>query len=141
MMKPRIVRDIIEEGRDLLELPAGASVRDAAQAMRDWDVGAVLVTENGRLAGIFTERDLVNRVIACDRDPESTPLSEVMTRDPDTISPKAAALEALRLMEDGGYRHVPVVAEGRLVGIVSGRDFLGSEKDRLEMETGLWERL
>ena len=55
-MKPRIVRDIIEEGRDLLELPAGASVRDAAQAMRDWDVGAVLVTENGRLAGIFTER-------------------------------------------------------------------------------------
>ena len=140
-MKPRIVRDIIEEGRDLLELPAGASVRDAAQAMRDWDVGAVLVTENGRLAGIFTERDLVNRVIACDRDPESTPLSEVMTRDPDTISPKAAALEALRLMEDGGYRHVPVVAEGRLVGIVSGRDFLGSEKDRLEMESGLWERL
>ncbi len=74
-MKPRIVRDIIEEGRDLLELPAGASVRDAAHAMRDWDVGAVLVTENGRLAGIFTERDLVNRVIACDRDPESTPLS------------------------------------------------------------------
>ncbi len=140
-MKPRTVRDIIEEGRDLLELPAGASVRDAAQAMRDWDVGAVLVTENGRLAGIFTERDLVNRVIACDRDPESTPLFEVMTRDPDTISPEATALEALRLMEDGGYRHVPVVAEGRLVGIVSGRDFLGSEKDRLDMESGLWERL
>ncbi len=140
-MKPRTVRDIIEKGRDLLELPAGASVRDAAHAMRDWDVGAVLVTQNGRLAGIFTERDLVTRVIACDRDPESTPLSEVMTRDPDTISPEATALEALRLMEDGGYRHVPVVAEGRLVGIVSGRDFLGSEKDRLEMETGLWERL
>ncbi len=140
-MKPRIVRDIIEEGRDLLELPAGASVRDAAQAMRHWDVGAVLVTENGRLAGIFTERDLVNRVIACDRDPESTPLSEVMTRDPDTIYPGATALEALRLMEDGGYRHVPVVAEGRLVGIVSRRDFIGSEKGRLEMESGLWERL
>ncbi len=140
-MKPRIVGDIIEEGRDLLELPAGASVRDAAHAMRDWDVGAALVTENGRLAGIFTERDLVNRVIACDRDPESTPLSEVMTRDPDTISPGATALEALRLMEDGGYRHVPVVAEGRLVGIVSRRDFIGSEKGRLEMESGLWERL
>ncbi len=140
-MKPRIVGDIIEEGRDLLELPAGASVRDAAHAMRDWDMGAALVTENGRLAGIFTERDLVNRVIACDRDPESTPLSEVMTRDPDTISPGATALEALRLMEDGGYRHVPVVAEGRLVGIVSRRDFIGSEKGRLEMESGLWERL
>ncbi len=64
-----------------------------------------------------------------------------MTRDPDTISPEATALEALRLMEDGGYRHVPVVAEGRLVGIVLARDFLGSEKDRLETETSLWERL
>ena len=64
-----------------------------------------------------------------------------MTKDPDTISPEATALEALRLMEDGGYRHLPVVADRRLVGIVSGRDFLGSEKDRLEIETGLWERL
>ncbi len=64
-----------------------------------------------------------------------------MTEDPATISPEATALEALRLMENGGYRHLPVVAEGRLVGIVSGRDFLGSEKDRLDMESGLWERL
>ncbi len=64
-----------------------------------------------------------------------------MTKDPGTISPGPTASEALRLMEDGGYRHLPVVAEGRVVGIVSGRDFLGSEKDRLETETGLWERL
>ncbi len=140
-MQRRIVRDIIEEGGDLLELPASASVHDAARAMRGWSVGAVLVTEEGRLTGICTERDLLNRVVACDRDPTTTPLSEVMTKDLDTISPEATALEALRLMEDGGYRHLPVVAEGRLVGIVSGRDFLGSEKDRLETETGLWERL
>lgn len=140
-MKRRIVRDIIEEGRDLLELPAGASVHDAARAMRDWSVGAVLVTEEGRLAGIFTERDLLNRVVACDRDPTSTLLSEVMTKDLDTISPEATALEALRLMEDGGYRHVPVVEDGHLVGIISRQDFFTSEKARLEMETGLWERL
>ena len=64
-----------------------------------------------------------------------------MTKDLDTISPEATALEALRLMEDGGYRHLPFLPDGRLVGIVSGRDFLGSEKARLETETGLWERL
>ncbi len=64
-----------------------------------------------------------------------------MTKDLDTISPEATALEALRLMEDGGYRHLPVVAESRLVGIVSGRDFFASEMARLEIETGLWERL
>ncbi len=64
-----------------------------------------------------------------------------MTKDPDTISPGPTAPEVLRLMEDGGYRHLPVVADGRLVGIVSGRDFLGSEMARLEMKTGLRERL
>ena len=60
-MQRRIVRDIIEEGRDLLELPASVSVRDATRAMRDWSVGAVLVTEEERVTGIFTERDLLNR--------------------------------------------------------------------------------
>ncbi len=140
-MKHRIVWDIVEEGRDLLALPPIASVCDAARAMRDWSVGAVLVTEEGCLTGIFTERDLVNRVVACNKDPKHTPLSEVMTKDCDTISSEATALEALRLMEDGGYRHLPIVAGGRLVGIVSRRDFIASEKAQLETETALWERL
>ncbi len=140
-MQRRIVTDIMAEGRDLLELPATASVLDAACAMRDWSVGAVLITDQGRLAGIFTERDMISRVVAFDREPKTTPLAEVMTKDPSTISPKATALEALRLMEDGGYRHLPVVAGKRLVGIVSRRDFFGSEKAQLESETSLWQRL
>ncbi len=140
-MQRRIVPDIMEEGRDLLELPATASVYDAACAMRDWSVGAVLITDQGRLTGIFTERDVINRVVASDREPKTTPLAEVMTKDPTTISPKATALEALRLMEDGSYRHLPVVAGKRLVGIISRRDFFGSEKAQLESETSLWQRL
>jgi CBS domain-containing protein len=109
--------------------------------MRDWNVGAVLITDDGRLTGIFTERDMINRVVACEREPKTTPLAEVMTAGPSTISPKATALEALRLMEDGGYRHLPVVAGKHLVGIVSRRDFFGSEKAQLESETSLWQRL
>ncbi len=140
-MQRRIVPDIMAEGRDLLELPATASVYDAACAMRDWNVGAVLITDDGRLTGIFTERDMINRVVACEREPKTTPLAEVMTAGPSTISPKATALEALRLMEDGGYRHLPVVAGKDLVGIVSRRDFFGSEKAQLESETSLWQRL
>ena len=140
-MQRRIVPDITAEGRDLLELPATASVYEAACAMRDWSVGAVLITEDGRLAGIFTERDMINRVVACERDPKATALAEVMTEDPSTISPKATALDALRMMEDGGYRHLPVVAGKRLVGMVSRRDFFGSEKAQLETESNLWERL
>ena len=140
-MQRRIVPDIMAEGRELLELPATASVYAAACAMRDWSVGAVLITDDGRLAGIFTERDMIDRVVACEREPKATPLAEVMTEDPATISPKATALEALRLMEDGGYRHLPVVAGKRLVGIVSRRDFFGSEKAQLDSESSLWERL
>ncbi len=140
-MQRRIVPDIMEKDRDLLELPATATVRDAACAMRDWSVGAALITHEGRLTGIFTERDMINRVVACDRDPKITPLAEVMTKDPSTIPPTTTALEALRLMEDGGYRHLPVVAGNRLVGIISRRDFFGSEKAQLESESGLWQRL
>lgn len=140
-MQRRIVPDITVEGRELLELPATASVYEAACAMRDWCVGAVLVTEAGRLAGIFTKRDMIDRVVASQREPKATPLAEVMTENPSTVSPEARALEALRLMEDGGYRHLPVVAGSRIVGIVSRRDFFGSEKARLETESKLWERL
>lgn len=140
-MQRRIVPDITVEGRELLELPATASVYEAACAMRDWSVGAVLVTAAGRLAGIFTKRDMIDRVVASQREPKATPLAEVMTENPSTVSPGARALEALRLMEDGGYRHLPVVAGSRLVGIVSRRDFFGSEKARLETESKLWERL
>ena len=140
-MQRRIVPDITVEGRELLELPATASVYEAACAMRDWCVGAVLVTEAGRLAGIFTKRDMIDRVVASQREPKATPLAEVMTENPSTVSPGARALEALRRMEDGGYRHLPVVAGSRLVGIVSRRDFFGSEKARLETESTLWERL
>ena len=140
-MQRRIVPDIIRGPQVLLELPADANVRSAARAMRDRKVGSVLITENGRLLGIFTERDLVCRVVACAKDPDSTPLGDVMTAEPDTIGPNASAIDALRLMDDAGYRHLPVVSEGRVIGIVSRRDFFGSEKARLESESDLWERL
>jgi CBS domain-containing protein len=71
-MQRRIVPDIIRGPQVLLELPADANVRGAARAMRDSGVGSVLITENGRLLGIFTERDLVHRVVACAKDPDST---------------------------------------------------------------------
>jgi CBS domain-containing protein len=64
-----------------------------------------------------------------------------MTPTPATIPPHATAIEALRQMEDGRYRHVPVVDDGRIVGIVSRFDFSGVEIDRLDEETGLWERI
>ncbi len=136
----RVVPDIVNN-QQLLEFPATATVRRAARAMRERHVGAVLVTADGHLDGIFTERDMVNRVVAEGRDPDRTTLAEVMTADPDTIAPTTTAIEALRLMNDGGYRHLPIVERGRVVGIVSRRDFHGDEKARLDDESDLWKRI
>ena len=123
-------------------LPPSATVREACRFMRDRRVGAVLVTEGeNRLLGIFTGRDAVHRVLAEGKSAARTKLADVMTRQPDTMPPGKTAIEALRLMEDGRYRHVPVVDGGRVVGIVSRFDFSGIELDRLDEETGLWERI
>ena len=91
--------------------------------------------------GIFTGRDAVCRVLAEGKDPAETTLAEVMTVEPATMPPTSSAIDALRLMQDGGFRHVPVVAGHKVVGIVSHGDFRGLETARLDDETGLWERL
>ena len=123
-------------------LPPDATVRDACQCMPDRRVGAVLVTEaDQRLLGIFTGRDAVHRVLAEGMSAARTKLAAVMTRDPDTMPPGKSAIEALRLMEYGRYRHVPIVNDGKVVGSVSRFDFSGIELDRLDEETGLWERI
>ena len=137
----RTMSDIVRN-RDPATLPASATVRDACRCMRDRRIGAVLVTEGDhRLLGIFTGRDAVHRVLAEGKSPARTKLAEVMTRDPDTMPPGRTAIEALRLMEDGRYRHVPIVDGDTVVGIVSRFDFSGIELDRLDEETGLWERI
>jgi CBS domain-containing protein len=125
----RKMSDIVHD-QNPLTLPPDATVQEACRRMRERIVGAVLVTEGDRLVGIFTGRDAVHRVLA-----------EVMTRDPKTLPPDRIAIEALRLMEDARIRHVPIVADGRLVGIVSRFDFSGLELDRLDEETGLWQRI
>ena len=103
--------------------------------------GAVLVTNpKGELVGIFTGRDAV-RVLAEGKDAGATLLHHVMTKDPEHLPPRHTAIHALRLMRDGGFRHVPVVHEGVVIGIVSRGDFRGLEQDRLDEETGIWERM
>ena len=96
---------------------------------------------NCSLVGIFTGRDAVHRVLAEGKDPTRTILGEVMTPEPDTVPSGKIAIQALRLMDDGRYRHLPIVDDGRVVGIVSRFDFSGMELDRLDEETGLWERI
>lgn len=125
-MPERAVGAIIADQQPV-SAEANISVAEAARIMRSRNVGALLVMEGMRLAGIFTERDALFRVIAEGRDPEATRLGEVMTRDPRTISPERPFRHALHIMYEGGFRHVPVVRDGRAIGVVSARDALGPE--------------
>ena len=124
-----------------LTLPPETTVQEACKRMHARKVGAVLVTnERSQLLGIFTGRDAV-WVLATGKDPAATALKAVMTKKPACMPPHSTAIEALRLMRDGGFRHVPVVQEDVVIGVVSRGDFRGMEQDRLDEETGIWERI
>ena len=121
--------------RKLLTARPGTPVVTAARRMATRNVGAILVVEDARLVGIITERDIVFRVTARGLDPRATPIAEVMTRDPVTIHPSQPFGYALVVMHREGFRHLPVVDHGKLVGIVSARSALDPELEEFASET------
>lgn len=140
-MSERHMLDIIRDQRPLT-LPPTATVKQACHHMQERRVGAVLVTDkNGHLLGIFTGRDAICRVLAQGKSAARTHLAEVMTPEPHCMPPGRTAIEALRMMQDGGYRHIPITDKGCVVGIVSRGDFRGLEQARLDEETHFFERL
>lgn len=131
-MHRSIVPDIIPARQTLSTLGSDANVRQASKLMAERHIGAILVVAGGKLEGIFTERDLLNRVVAVGKDPDTVRIGEVMTRNPDTASPDETALDTLIRMQTKGYRHLPVVEEGELIGILSVRDLFAAVKRELE---------
>jgi CBS domain-containing protein len=136
----KIIPNVIH-GQEIVRLGPEATAREAALLMRERNVGAVLIIDDHDLTGILTVNDITYRVVAEGRDPDKTVLREIMTPDPDSVSSDTTAIEALRRMQDGDYRHLPVVDDGDVLGVVSRRDFHGTEKARLDDETALWERI
>lgn len=131
-MPNRRIQQVLRN-QQLLHLDPSVSVREAARQMSTRHVAAVLVTEkDDRLDGIFTERDLLDRVVVAGLDPDTTPLVKVMTANPATVSPGQTVREALAIMDAKGVRHLPVAVEGRVVGVVSMRDFVGDEVAELD---------
>jgi CBS domain-containing protein len=140
-MTQRSMAEIIRR-QNPATLPVTATVLEACRLMRDRRIGAILVTGgDGGLVGLFTGRDAVGRVVADGLDPNNTTLAQVMTPKPDTLGPRAGSIEALRQMQDGGFRHLPILDGAKIVGIVSFADFNGMERTRLDDETGFWEIL
>lgn len=112
-----------------------ATVRETTQLMTDEDVGAVAVIEGDRLCGVFTERDLIQRVVSKGLDPETTPVSEVMTKDVQCLCSQAGTQEAIKALLMNQFRHLPVCdGEGHVVAVISSRHLLKAEIHRLGIE-------
>lgn len=134
----RTLGDVLGKRRAIM-LATNATVEEACRAMWRRKAGAVLVVDaRERLKGIFTGRDAV-RALARNKDAAGVPLVKAMTADPASLPPGATAIEALRSMNDGGFRHIVVVEQGKPLGIVARADFSGVELDRLDEEEHLKE--
>jgi CBS domain-containing protein len=121
-------------GRPVVSAPSTTNVEAAARLMKRKRVGALLVIDNGRLVGIFTERDALFRVIAENVDPRHTAVASVMTSDPRTVDADKPFGYALMMMHEGGFRHVPVIERGRPLGMVTARDALAPELEEFRAE-------
>ena len=137
--------DVVSD-QNLVTLKTTHTVRDAALLMDQKGISSVLVVDStGRLRGIFTVRDVARRVVGGHLDPDTTRLSKVMTKGPKCIAAAEAPHRALRLMQDGRFRHLPVTddgtVDGNLLGIVSRRNFFPEEEALLAFEDHLWEHM
>jgi CBS domain-containing protein len=124
----RQIGEIIE-GHPLFHVPSTSTVRDAARTMSDRNIGAIAVLDSGKLVGIFSERDVLTRIVAEGRNPDDTLVDSVMTKDIIVAAPGDDINEALQKMNECNCRHLPVVQGGNLVGMISIRDLLRVDDD------------
>lgn len=131
-MQRKIIPDVVKR-QTISSLKPDNTAFEAASMMTKANIGAVVILDpKGGLIGIVTERDMTRRVIAKGVDPKGTRLADIMTKNPDTLSPDDSANDALELMQARRYRHLPVVEDGKCVGMVSVRDLYAAAKQSLE---------
>ena len=128
------VYDLVKDRR-VYSIDAERTVVEAARFMMEHNIGALPVVRNGELVGIFSERDIMNRVVAVGRLPGTTKVSEVMTANPRSVSPEESVDECLFLMREFGFRHVPICEGKEVKGLISLRDLLMRYVAQKEAET------
>jgi CBS domain-containing protein len=128
------LRELVKD-RKLYFVEATRTVLEAARYMMEHNVGALPVMRNGELAGIISERDIMNRVVAVGRTPGTTVVSEVMTANPRAVAADESIEECLFIMREFGFRHLPIVDGKQLKGLVSLRDVLMHQAAEIERQT------
>lgn len=118
-----LIYDLVKDRR-VYSVDADSSVLEAARFMMEHNIGALPVLRNGELVGIFSERDIMNRVVAIGRMPGTTRVSEVMTANPKAVGVDETVENSLFLMREHGFRHLPIIDGKQLKGLVSLRDLL-----------------
>jgi CBS domain-containing protein len=127
------LRDLVKD-RKVYSIDAGRTVLEAARFMMEHNIGALPVLRNGELAGIFSERDIMNRVVAVGRTPGHTAVAEVMTANPRAVNLDESIDECLFIMHEFGFRHLCIVEGKELKGLVSLRDILMHQAGELERQ-------
>lgn len=120
------IRDVLHQ-RELFSVEETQSVCEVARRMHELNVGAILVVQNGELRGVFSERDLMTRIVLEGLQPDSTPVGRVMSTNLSTIDESATLEEAMELMKAHGCRHLPVMRDTKVVGFLSMRDVMHHE--------------
>jgi CBS domain-containing protein len=120
--------------RPVTLLPPYASISEAVETMSNKHIGSILITESGKVVGIFTERDLMKKVIAQKLDPKNTELGSVMTKNPECATLNNTVHECYELMNKLGCRHLPVIDEDKPIAVISIRDVLSWTIDQLAYE-------
>jgi CBS domain-containing protein len=128
------LRELVKDRR-VFSIDAGRTVLEAARFMMENNIGAVSVLRNGELVGIFSERDIMNRVVAAGRNPAYTAVSEVMTANPRAVSSDESIEECLFIMHEFGFRHLPIMDGKELKGLISLRDVVMNQAAELERRT------
>ena len=128
-----VVSDILQ-GRELYSVESSQSVAEVAEWMAELNVGAICVVDHGELCGVFSERDLLKRVVAPGLDPAKVRAGLVMTRDPVSVGAAASLDDAMDLMRKHNVRHLPVMADGYLSGFLSMRDLVHFDLERKTQE-------
>ncbi len=131
-MNRKIIPDVVSK-QDVCSVSKEDTAHAAAKLMTEKNVAAVVVTDDKeKLTGILTERDLTRHVVAKGLDAMTTLVGDIMTANPDTLSPDDSAGDALELMHSRNYRHLPIAVDGKCVGMISIRDLYRSVKEALE---------
>ncbi len=128
-----LIRDLLRN-QVTISAEAHQTVLEVARLMVEHNIGAVPVLQDGQMVGIFSERDLMIRVVVAGKDPAQTPVSQVMTEDPLTVAPDDPLETCMTLMKRHGFRHLPICAGRELRGVISLRDILLHNLDEKDDE-------